>query len=159
VESDGDRDGTSGVRVIVVDDHPLFREGLRAALESTDDVRVVAEAETAAAARPELCAQLAVVVDLAVEDDLDASGVALVRLLAAGRVGDRKPVAAQRPSGAVPGPGLVGPAVPLDRPGRAPVVRGEFGVEVAVDSAHDRSCLLLGVVRCLHVHRPAVPPA
>lgn len=36
------------VRVLIVDDHPLFREGLRAALDSTDDIRVVAEVETAA---------------------------------------------------------------------------------------------------------------
>ncbi|WP_461010394.1 response regulator transcription factor [Streptomyces capparidis] len=33
---------------MIVDDHPLFREGLRFALESAEGVQVVAEAETAA---------------------------------------------------------------------------------------------------------------
>ena len=32
------------IRVLVVDDHPLFRYGLRAALADVDDVAVVGEA-------------------------------------------------------------------------------------------------------------------
>ncbi|MEV0126732.1 response regulator transcription factor [Streptomyces sp. NPDC050703] len=35
------------IRVVVVDDHPLFRSGLRAALDSAPDVEVVAEAGSA----------------------------------------------------------------------------------------------------------------
>ncbi|WP_369217649.1 response regulator [Streptomyces flavofungini] len=40
-------EGESPVRVVVVDDHPLFRAGLRAALDSAPDIEVVAEAGTA----------------------------------------------------------------------------------------------------------------
>lgn len=35
------------LRVLLVDDHPLFRAGLRMALESTDDINVAAEADDA----------------------------------------------------------------------------------------------------------------
>lgn len=38
------------VRVLVADDHPMFREGLRAMLEAVPDVDVVAECESGAAA-------------------------------------------------------------------------------------------------------------
>jgi len=34
------------LRVIIVDDHPMFRAGVRAVLDGTDDILVVAEAET-----------------------------------------------------------------------------------------------------------------
>ncbi|WP_236654259.1 response regulator transcription factor [Streptacidiphilus anmyonensis] len=80
METDGDLSGTSGVRVVVVDDHPLFREGLRAALESTDDVRVVAEAETAADALEAVAAQRpdVVVMDLSLPD---ASGIEATKRL------------------------------------------------------------------------------
>lgn len=37
---------TDVLRVMVVDDHPLFREGLRHILESEEDIEVVAEADT-----------------------------------------------------------------------------------------------------------------
>ena len=38
------------VRVLIVDDHPLFRGGLRAALSATGDIEVVGEAESGEAA-------------------------------------------------------------------------------------------------------------
>ena len=70
-----------GVRVVIVDDHPLFREGLRAALESTEDIQVVAEAETVAAALAVVAEQRpdVVVMDLSLPD---ASGIEATRRLA-----------------------------------------------------------------------------
>ena len=35
------------LRVVIVDDHTLFREGLRTILEMEEDIEVVADAETA----------------------------------------------------------------------------------------------------------------
>jgi DNA-binding NarL/FixJ family response regulator len=35
------------LRVLLIDDHPLFRAGLRIAVESTDDIKIVAEADDA----------------------------------------------------------------------------------------------------------------
>ncbi|MYW06110.1 response regulator, partial [Streptomyces sp. SID3343] len=70
------------MRVVIVDDHPLFRAGLRAALESAGDIAVVAEVETAAAAtqvvaehRPDL-----VVMDLSLPD---GSGIEATRRIVA----------------------------------------------------------------------------
>jgi DNA-binding NarL/FixJ family response regulator len=40
------------IRLVVADDHPLFVEGVRAILESTDDIEVVGKAETAAKLLP-----------------------------------------------------------------------------------------------------------
>ena len=37
---------TEPIRVLVADDHPLFRDGLRVMLESVDDVEVLGEAAT-----------------------------------------------------------------------------------------------------------------
>ncbi|MEU8435710.1 response regulator transcription factor [Streptomyces sp. NPDC029216] len=69
------------VRVVIVEDHPLFREGLRSALESADDVHVVGEARTlaelpgaVAAGRPQV-----VVMDLSLPD---GSGIEATRRLA-----------------------------------------------------------------------------
>src|SRR5262245_20711869 len=45
----GGEERSPAVNVLIVDDHPLFRAGLRAALESTPDIRVVAEPSTAGA--------------------------------------------------------------------------------------------------------------
>lgn len=68
------------VRVVLVEDHPLFRKGLRSALESAEDVEVVGEAETLAglagaveAGRPQV-----VVMDLSLPD---GSGLEATRRL------------------------------------------------------------------------------
>ncbi|MFD0379788.1 response regulator [Streptomyces sp. NPDC059525] len=73
-------------RVLIVDDHPLFREGLRAALESSRCALVVAEAETGGevpdaveAHRPDV-----VVMDLSLPD---VSGIEVTRRLAASHPG------------------------------------------------------------------------
>ncbi|WP_371503457.1 response regulator transcription factor [Kitasatospora sp. NBC_00374] len=69
------------MRVLIVDDHPLFREGLRAALESADGVQVVGEAETVAAVVDAVaaCRPDVVVMDLSLPD---GSGLDAVRRLA-----------------------------------------------------------------------------
>lgn len=66
----GEEREDSSVRVLIVDDHPLFREGLRAALESAEGIAVVAEAErvgevaaAVARSRPDV-----VVMDLSLPD-------------------------------------------------------------------------------------------
>jgi len=83
VEPDGGQ-RSGAVRVVIVDDHPLFREGLRAALGSAADIEVVAEAETVAAAlavvaehRPDV-----VIMDLSLPD---GSGIEATRRIAADR--------------------------------------------------------------------------
>lgn len=69
-------------RVLIVDDHPLFRSGLKAALESTGATDVVAEAATAAEALEAVALQVpdVVVMDLALPD---ASGIDVTRRLGA----------------------------------------------------------------------------
>ncbi|MFC0842996.1 MULTISPECIES: response regulator [Streptomyces] len=69
-------------RVLIVDDHPLFRSGLKAALESTGGTDVVAEAATAAEALEAVARQIpdVVVMDLALPD---ASGIDVTRQLSA----------------------------------------------------------------------------
>ena len=70
------------MRVLVVDDHPLFRAGVVTALQSEPDLEVCAEADNAATARA-LAAKLrpdAAVVDLMLQND---DGLKLVRELRA----------------------------------------------------------------------------
>jgi DNA-binding NarL/FixJ family response regulator len=70
------------VRVILVDDHPMFRAGLRVALETGTEIRVVAEADGVAGA---LCAVAADPPDVVVMDLHlpDGSGVGATRSLRA----------------------------------------------------------------------------
>jgi DNA-binding SARP family transcriptional activator/CheY-like chemotaxis protein len=72
----------AGIRVVLVDDHPLFRTGLRVALETGTDIAVVAEAggvheaiDAVARVRPDV-----VLMDLHLPD---GSGVEATRLLTA----------------------------------------------------------------------------
>jgi two-component system, NarL family, nitrate/nitrite response regulator NarL len=70
------------LRILVVDDHPIVREGVRRILEAQSDFRVVGEAENGASAQA-LAARLrpdAAVVDVGLPD---ISGLALVRALRA----------------------------------------------------------------------------
>jgi DNA-binding NarL/FixJ family response regulator len=72
----------SKMRVLVVDDHPLFRAGVVTALQSEPDLEICAEADNAANARA-LAAKLrpdAAVVDLMLQND---DGLKLVRELRA----------------------------------------------------------------------------
>lgn len=72
------------LRVLVVDDHPIVREGVRRILEAAPDMQVVGEANDGASALA-LAARLlpdAAVVDVGLPD---MSGLALVRLLKAQR--------------------------------------------------------------------------
>lgn len=39
-------DGEKTIRVLIVDDHPLFREGLRRAIDLSEDIQIVGESET-----------------------------------------------------------------------------------------------------------------
>lgn len=75
---------TQVLRVLVVDDHPIVREGVRRILEAAPDMQVVGEASDAASALA-LAARLlpdAAVVDVGLPD---MSGLQLVRLLKAQR--------------------------------------------------------------------------
>lgn len=72
--------GVAPLRVLVVDDHPIVREGVRRILEAAPDMQVVGEASDGASALA-LAARLlpdAAVVDVGLPD---MSGLALVRLL------------------------------------------------------------------------------
>ncbi|GLX22077.1 response regulator transcription factor [Streptomyces lavendulae] len=73
--------GRTPVRVVLVEDHPLFRTGLRSALESAEDVVVVGEAETLAglAGAVEQGRPQVVVMDLSLPD---GSGLEATRRLA-----------------------------------------------------------------------------
>lgn len=68
------------VRILLVEDHPMIRQGMRALLATTDDLLVCAEAETPAEALAALAAETPDVVCL----DLilgTADGIALIRAM------------------------------------------------------------------------------
>lgn len=74
------------IRLVVVDDHAIVRQGLRSILEREDDVRVVGEAATAAEAldlvareRPDI-----VLLDLKLSAGSDTAGLALCGQLTGG---------------------------------------------------------------------------
>ncbi|MCX4766562.1 response regulator transcription factor [Streptomyces sp. NBC_01275] len=69
------------LRALVVEDHPLFRSGLKSALESLGEVVVVAEAETVAEVPDAVSAHLpdVIIMDLGLPD---GSGVQAIRSLA-----------------------------------------------------------------------------
>jgi two-component system, NarL family, nitrate/nitrite response regulator NarL len=66
------------LRVLVVDDHPIVREGVRRILEAAPDMQVVGEANDGASALAARLLPDAAVVDVGLPD---MSGLALVRLL------------------------------------------------------------------------------
>ncbi len=68
------------LQVLVVDDHPLFRAGVVAALRQQPDLAVCGEADSAPAAREQVtrCRPDAAIVDLMLQDD---DGLRLVREL------------------------------------------------------------------------------
>ncbi len=72
----------SVIRVVVVDDHPLFRDGVRAALSGAEDVDVVGEAADVAGAL-EVVAELRPAVVLMDLNLPDGSGVDATRRLTA----------------------------------------------------------------------------
>jgi DNA-binding NarL/FixJ family response regulator len=81
----GERRGRAVIRVLVVDDHPVVREGMRSYLGLQDDVEVVGEAAgveeaiaLAASERPDV-----VLLDLQLEDGHGLSVLARVREMAA----------------------------------------------------------------------------
>lgn len=68
------------IRVVIADDHRMFRQGLKAVLEGDDDIRVVGEAENGSQA-VELCGELhpdIVVLDVTMPE---MSGIIATRLL------------------------------------------------------------------------------
>ncbi len=75
--------GQPCLRVLIVDDHPLFRAGLRAAMTDADGITVVGEAETADGARAaadRLAPELDVVVmDLGLRDSSGLDAIRAVR--------------------------------------------------------------------------------
>jgi DNA-binding NarL/FixJ family response regulator len=72
---------TEAIRTVIVDDHRVVREGLRAMLDGIDDVAIVGEAEDAAGALGAVgeCAPEVVLLDLRLQGE---SGLDICRLIA-----------------------------------------------------------------------------
>jgi DNA-binding NarL/FixJ family response regulator len=70
--------GKDPARVLIVDDHPIVRQGLRAMIDAEPDLRICGEAQTEREARDaiRLLAPNAVVIDLSLEE---GDGINLVR--------------------------------------------------------------------------------
>jgi DNA-binding NarL/FixJ family response regulator len=77
----GDRPETREVRVTVVDDHPVFRIGMVALLDSLAGIRVVGQADSAAAARALITSAYETDVVLMDLDLGDGSGIDVTREL------------------------------------------------------------------------------
>ncbi|HEX9123111.1 MAG TPA: response regulator transcription factor [Actinomycetota bacterium] len=78
-DAGGRRESSEGIRLVVVDDHTIVREGLKSVLELEPDIEVVGEAATAETAlravgerRPDV-----VLLDLKLSDDRPAEGLDL----------------------------------------------------------------------------------
>ncbi|UXI69445.1 response regulator [Tahibacter amnicola] len=76
---------TPPIRVVIADDHVLVRQGIRAFLDTCDDLSIVGEADSASSAA-QLCEQLAPDVAL-VDLVMPGGGVEATRMIRAGSAG------------------------------------------------------------------------
>ncbi|KAA9393224.1 response regulator transcription factor [Kocuria coralli] len=74
-----ERDGAAGIRVTLVDDHPVFRIGMTALLNSLSGIEVVGQADSASAARELFAGAHGTDVVLMDLDLGDGSGIDLTR--------------------------------------------------------------------------------
>jgi CheY-like chemotaxis protein len=124
---------TEPIRVVVADDHPLFREGVVAALQSVDDIVVVGQAADADGALRVVREELPDVVLL----DVSRPGSGLQ---AAARIATACPATRRDSPGRTSGRGEARPSMPVGLPAGAaqPLTwRGGRGIE---GSTRERSC-------------------